>query len=761
MTNWDELVSGEELNNISKIRKTKYYEEKVEKALIPKYIKDGWEIIRSYKNESAKMRIDKPIGVAFEDEVWMIFYNMGFKTLNKSRDFKISYSKTDLNLTKQIDVIAIDDEVILLIECKAAEKTDTTSNWKKELESINGFFNGLCSELRKKYKKRKIKYILATKNYTIGEQDIKRMDDFKIANFDYEVISYYDELVKHLGTAARFQLLGNLFAKQKIDNIEEKTPAIEGTMGGLKYYAFLIEPAKLLKISYILHRSKANYKMMPTYQRLIKKDRLRAIRQFVNDGGYFPNSIIVSIDTGKSGPKFEPTGPRGENKNSRIGHLYLPSMYQSIYIIDGQHRLYGYSDTKYAENNTIPVVAFINLDRNEQVKMFMDINQNQKAVSKSLRNTLNIDLLWDSENANERKQALMLGIAQRLGEDPTSPLFNRVVTGEDGETEKRCITIDYIKDAIFNSSFLNTYKKGGNDVTQYGTFDKGNNDKTLDFIFDFLKKCLTTISNFLTEEWEKGKLGYITINNTMYGIIKIIDDITNITLEEENMQIVDNVNDFYSKCEPMLINFIETLMTLEQDEIRIIKGAKGGAAKRISWRTLQVAFHKKDPRFTNFELEQYIIENCTDNNPNASDYIARIENHLKQQLKEELKKYSDWMNDKLPEKLTNTLISKKAVEENNRKRTNNPEEVDVWDFISFDEIRQIASHKTNWSDFCSKILSNSEVKSTKTETITWLNSLEKYKSNIASAQPILTSEFNEISAIFEMFFPRNNEQEEA
>jgi DNA sulfur modification protein DndB len=63
--------------------------------------------------------------------------------------------------------------------------------------------------------------------------------------------------------------------------------------------------------------------------------------------------------------------------------------------------------------------------------MFMDINQNQKAVSKSLRNTLNIDLLWDSDDANERKLSLMLSIAQELGEDKSSPLYGRVVTGED------------------------------------------------------------------------------------------------------------------------------------------------------------------------------------------------------------------------------------------------------------------------------------------------------------------------------------------
>ena len=40
---------------------------------------------------------------------------------------------------------------------------------------------------------------------------------------------------------------------------------------------------------------------------------------------------------------------------------------------------------KYASTNTVPVVAFVDLERTEQIKLFMDINENQKAVPKSLR----------------------------------------------------------------------------------------------------------------------------------------------------------------------------------------------------------------------------------------------------------------------------------------------------------------------------------------------------------------------------------------
>lgn len=149
-------------------------------------------------------------------------------------------------------------------------------------------------------------------------------------------------------------------------------------MGGHTYYSFSIEPEKLLKIGYVLHRSQANNSLMPTYQRLIKRKRLLEVRNFVNDGGFFPNSIIVSIDTNGKGLTFDRSNSQVNGAISKIGVLHLPQKYRTAYIIDGQHRLYGYSDSKFAASNTVPVVAFVDLDRSQQLRLFMEINENQK-----------------------------------------------------------------------------------------------------------------------------------------------------------------------------------------------------------------------------------------------------------------------------------------------------------------------------------------------------------------------------------------------
>ena len=263
--------------------------ESIAPQLVNQYEAQGWSIEKRYKSR-VRMQKEKPIDIAFEDDVWVTFANLGFSKLNKDRRFFAPYS-SEPKLTQQIDVFAADDETILFIECKATDGEPKKGNFKEAIEALGGKKDGIITEIRKIFpdKKLKFKFVFATKNYVLSQPDVDRLKNFDIAYFDEEIIQYYKELSKHLGHSARFQLLGNLFSGQKIPEIENKVPAIEGRMGNHTYYSFSIEPDKLLKIGYVLHRNKANKKLMPTYQRLIKNARLKSIQEFVNKGGFFPN----------------------------------------------------------------------------------------------------------------------------------------------------------------------------------------------------------------------------------------------------------------------------------------------------------------------------------------------------------------------------------------------------------------------------------------------------------------------------------------
>lgn len=524
MTNWEKIVCGKNLESAKRLRKNPYIEEKNRKVALAELEEEGWEYVKDYANPKfVKVRKEKNFDEQFEDKVWLLFANMGFTHMNSDRNFRMSYYFPDPELTQQIDVFAVDEETIIFVECKSAEDVKN-GVFKKELEALKGQMSGLRKTALKEFPNRKVKFIWAVENYIMSQADIKRMADFEIVFFSESTITYYSELVKHLGTAARYQLLGNLLANVEIKNMQNKIPAIKGTMGGYDYYEFSIEPEKLLKIGYVLHRSEANKNMMPTYQRIIKKKRLKEVKNFIDEGGYFPNSLIISIDTKGKDLQFDQSATKVEGALSKLGILHLPKKYHSAYIIDGQHRLYGYSDSIYAKSNTIPVVAFVNLDRSEQLKLFMDINENQKSVSKTLRVTLNRDMLWDSPNYNQRREALRSNIAQMCGEEQTSPLLGRIIIGEDEKNNKKCITIEAVQAALKKCHFFSIFGKN-NEILTDGTFDLGTNENTSELFYPFLENCLKYIRDNCQIEWNLGESGVLTINRGIQAVIRIIDDI--------------------------------------------------------------------------------------------------------------------------------------------------------------------------------------------------------------------------------------------
>ena len=582
MSKWDRLLSNELLSEEAFDRKKTDVEQKVSWDDVEEQEEAGWTVKKQYKNGTTTMIRKKDAQTLFTDRLWTIFYRMGFTTMSGKGSYEIEINTSFFSGSKKIDIVAMDDETCLFIDCYASEQFDRTRSFDTELHDISKIQSLLSAEIRTTFGDKKCKYIVATSNYLISQTDTSFMEQKRIAYFNEENVDYYYALVDHLGSAARYQLLGNLFSKTTIKGMDERVPAIEGKMGNMTYYSFLIEPARLLKIGYVLHRNKANHDQMPTYQRLIKKDRLKSIREYVNNGGFFPNSLIISIDSKDSNLRFEKASQNLQGAHSRVGTLYLPKEYQSAYIIDGQHRLYGYSDSKYAGSDTLPVIAFINMDKEKQVKMFMDINENQKPVSKTLRNILNIDLNWTSDNLTKRKEAVILNISQELGENPNSPLFGRIITGEDSINERRCITIEYVKVAFDKTNFFNKYNKK-NEIIERGLFDQIDSEKTFNVVYPYIRNCLQVIADMCEEEWEKGSAGFLTINNTIVGVIRVIADITNITLKENHFDINNlDAQALFTQSADLLTHFSEVLNSLSLERRNEIKTAKGGSAKDIA-----------------------------------------------------------------------------------------------------------------------------------------------------------------------------------
>lgn len=672
----DQMLAARSIPAEVRRRMSPYSFTTVQPRDIPTKEADGWVVDKRNK-KSVKMRRPKPHDVAFEDRVWAAFAKLRFTLLNKDRSFIVRYGST-AGETQQVDVFAADAEVVLVVECKSTESI-RIAQFKQEVEAIQGQRPGLLTELKKEFPNHKVKFVLATNGFGISQQTATRIREADIVHMDEDVIEYYIELADHLGHAARYQLLGNLFAGTKIPNLDPTVVAIEARMGGHRYYSFSIEPERLLKLAYILHRNKANTNLMPTYQRLIKKARLKKVAQFVENGGYFPNSLILSIDTGKRGLRFEPFPKHiGE---TRAGILHLPQTFRAAYVIDGQHRLYGYADSARAGSDLIPVVAFADLERADQVRLFMQINENQQAVPKNLRNTLNADLLYDSKDRREQIKALKLFIAQQLGEDKGSPLYGRVLIGENRKTALRCITIDAISRGLERGNFLGAFTK--TEVRELGSFYRGSNDATAGPLIEYLCLGLGYVRDGLESQYRLGSAegGFVFINSGVESLIRILGDVV------EHLVRVNGYNpramgaaELFEDGRAYLDPLVESLAELSPGEGLEYRQMYGSGAGLKYWRRLQVAISNVRRDFAPPGLAEYLESEERQFNNESREMVAEIERFLSADVRQRLEDEfgAGWFKDGVPRKIR-IEAGKLAVERNAEREVG--EEVEAWDCL--------------------------------------------------------------------------------
>lgn len=416
--------------------------------------------------------------------------------------------------------------------------------------------------------------------------------------------------------------------------------------------------------------------------------------------------------------------------------------------------MYAYSDTDYARKNTIPVVAFVDLDRSKQLKLFMDINENQKAVSKTLRVTLNSDMLWDAPDFNDRREALRSKIAQMCGEEPTSPLLGRVVIGEDEKNPTKCITIEAIQQALKRCHFFTTYGKN-NVIISDGNFDLGDNQSTLDIFYPFLEGCLKLVKANCESEWMVGERGILTINRGIQAIIRIIDDIvihlvnqSKISPKIQDLEMLIDEVEYY--IEP-LADYLNKVDDMQRKEL---KGFLGGGADNKFWRSFQKVIAEARDDFRPEGLSEYIENETKQYNAESREYLTFIEEHVKAIIANALESYygENWIIKGLPKNTYKT--AKKMADDKNYELLSNDEEaeIDTWDCITLADCRGIVTYSHNWSEIFENIVTRPEDvdlsnKERKTE---WMSTMSKEINKISKATysvPKMTFEL--ISSIYD------------
>jgi len=505
-------------------RKLPYDQLSVLKADVGKYVEEGWEIDKELTRKTRLKRL-KTIDERLENRLWILFFRLGYQELNEGRQFQVLIERKGADpIKKQIDVFAKDEETIIVAETKTCDRLKKRS-LQKDIEEFANLKGPISSAIKSHYGrdfKPKIIWLFVTENVIWSKPDKERARGEKIRIITERELRYYLQIADHLGKAARFQFLAEFLKNQKIPGLQnKKIPAIRGKLGGNKFYCFVTTPKELLKISFINHRSLNDPDGVPTYQRLVSRSRMRQIETFLTNGGYFPTNLLINF-TCKV--RFEII-KKDDLADVTYGHLYLPDQYQSAWIIDGQHRLYGFAhlDEKYLQQN-IMVLAFEGMRKEDEADLFLTINHEQKTVPKTLLDDLEGELKWGSDIPTERIGSISARLINVLNADIGEPLYGRVTQQGIPATEKTCLTVPALKDGLRRSGLLGKAILKQK-VYETGPFSGTSDSETLDRARSGLNQYFSLLRDNNFGQWEKGRGGYLCSNVALQGYLHLLSSL--------------------------------------------------------------------------------------------------------------------------------------------------------------------------------------------------------------------------------------------
>lgn len=664
---------AESLRGQALIRARGYLAKSVHPLLVDEAIMEGWIVWKKNKRTVA-LRRPKPHGMLLEDRVWYLLYRMGFTYLSKQGGAFLGVDpKQPTGPMNQIDILGIDDETALAIECKSSDTFKKRPEFQEELGKHALIRERFGNATRQQYPtpiRRQLALAMFTSNIDLSENDKKRAEEANIVLFNERDLKYYETLVSHLGPAARYQFLADLLPGKVIPGLSIKIPAIRSKIGRYTCYTFAIAPEYLLKIAYVSHRSKGDPSDVSTYQRMISKSRLNKIRSYLNDNGIFPTNIVVDLE---KQPAFDKMQQETNQDGTIMGWLNLRAAYKSAWIIDGQHRLYAYSGHPKAEKARLSVLAFEKLPGSTQADLFININHEQKSVKQSLLQELYANLHWNAKNPEDRISAIVSRVVQSLGADNTSPFFHRILTADDKKDETRCISFNSIFHALDKPDFfITTIKKG--EVLEFGPLWAGDNsDATEERARRVLNSWFRIIRDASPEWWNagSGEGGGIAMNDGVTVCINVLRSVfQHLDASGEKLVKLDD-EDLIARIRKYAVALAEYLSSLTYEERRIFREGRGVQGQTKNTRRCQLGMNGRVPSFNPHGLDIFIETERAETNTRAWAIVEHVEKVLQEIVVEMLQKAYDaddmqWWFRGVPKSIRVKVTQRQQEDDNSR-----------------------------------------------------------------------------------------------
>jgi len=651
----ENILAVDQARGLARSKKRAYETRTVRPVLVDEALAEGWEIDKKFKR-TVRLRRKKPHHAYLEDRVWTLFYRMGFPHLSGEGGAHLVLSPKDpASPSTQIDVVAIDDEVAIAVECKSQEKAGRRLRFTQELGKHAILRKRFAESVHAQYPvgfKRNVALAMFLSNIQLSENDKKRARDANVVLFEDTDLAYYEKLVSHLGPAAKYQFLADLLPGKPVRGLEIRIPAVETEIGTHTCYAFAVSPEYLLKIGYVSHRAKGKPSDVDTYQRMLRRHRLNRIKDYISDDGIFPTNIVVNLD--RKGYRFErisqETPVRSDTHLGRLGWLVLRPAYKSAWIIDGQHRLFAYSGHPLAPKSLLSVLAFVDLPPSKQAELFIDINAKQKSVRRSLLEELYAELHWDAPKPQERVRAIISKAIQQLDTDPDSPFCGRIQKADERKDPIRCISLTSLFTALDRTDLYIAKEKRGGDVLVFGPLWAGQDSQaTLRRTVYILKQWFNVIRTHARDWWDKGagEGGGLAMNDAVVSCVNVLRSVLQHLGGPDKYLIDLDDEDLFQVLRKYAVALGEYLGMLSEDERKQFRSFRGVEGQNRRTRLWQMAIRERIPDFNPPGLDEFLEQEKAKTNVRAKAILDRMEATLQDITLEELQREygsaeSDW-----------------------------------------------------------------------------------------------------------------------
>lgn len=684
-------------------RREPFISQSVSSAMLSGYEEKGWKI---HKEGVRRTRIHKPKEdhAILEDQVWCLFYRLGYPELSGEHFHMLLASADGVESKKVISVFAKDDETVIVAICRSRE-TRGRKSLQKDLIDFEATQKGMANSIKKHYGphfRPKIIWMCVTNNIIWSEQDLDRANLANIKIITENELQYFDAFARHIGPAGRFQFLAEFLAGQDIPELAGvKVPATRGNLGNHVFYSFVTTPRHLLKISFINHQALNHPAGRPTYQRMISPGRVKEIGGFIEKGGYFPTNLLINF-TEKC--RFDLLSNK-ENSHASIkfGWLYLPHKYKSAWIIDGQHRLYGYSylDDRFLDQS-IAVIAFEKMETTQEAELFVTINQKQKSVQKSVIVSLQSDLKWGSSDPKERASALASRLAKTLSSDPTSPFFQKFSIQGVASKENQSLTIPELVNGLNRSNLLG--KPHQKDWIS-GPLSAGTDEKTVERARRFLNSYFSRIRDSNTQRWEAARQGYIATNPGIRAHMLLLSDIFKHLEQSEDIEssavdadmLLQKIEHYISP----IISFLTAATDADIAERFSRKFGEGGVREYAD--NLIEIIHEKNRAFGSEEFVERLKRKSTDRVREANQDVIDLSKAMTDAVIDLLKKNYGINETRSGDKAywENGIESSKIKEDaySRQLQDKNPDKGAKENYLQILDLKAIVRQKSNWSIF--------------------------------------------------------------